>query len=180
MATVDKKLLYWTTFNHNQWELHVAATENGLCYVSLPNESFDKFEKWARKYAPDYKLQASNQYLQANIKELKRYLDGEELNFSILVDLRGTPFQQSVWKTLKEIPYGETCTYSQIADQIGKPKAVRAVGSAIGANPLPIVIPCHRVIGKNGTLTGYRGGLDMKKHLLKLETQTVPSPNAFV
>ncbi len=90
-------------------------------------------------------------------------------NFTIPFDFHGTTFQLDVWKALSEIPYGQTKSYSEIANQIQKPRAVRAVGSAIGANPILITVPCHRVIGKNGALTGYRGGMEMKTKLLKLE-----------
>ena len=118
---------------------------------------------------PDYILIEDDQALQGYAAELTEFLDGERKNFTTAVTLHGTPFQQSVWQALLEIPYGETVSYSVIADRIGNPKAVRAVGSAIGANPLLIIVPCHRVIGKNGSLTGFRGGLDMKVQLLDLE-----------
>ena len=85
------------------------------------------------------------------------------------MDLHGTPFQQSVWKALQEIPYGQTVSYSDIAERIEKPNAVRAVGTAIGANPVLIIVPCHRVIAKSGKLSGFRAGLEMKEQLLGLE-----------
>src|SRR5699024_3681213 len=85
------------------------------------------------------------------------------------IDIIGTPFQKKVWQSMCEIPYGQKATYSEIAHNIGNKKAVRAVGTAIGANPLMIILPCHRVIAKNGALTGFRGGLEMKKMLLALE-----------
>lgn len=97
-------------------------------------------------------------------EQLQAYLNGKRTHFSFPVDLAGTPFQLAVWKALSEIPYGSTCSYSDIAEHIEKQAAVRAVGAAIGANPLLMVVPCHRVIGKSGQLTGYRGGLDMKKN----------------
>ena len=101
--------------------------------------------------------------------EVMEYLQGKRKEFAMPKDDRGTPFQKEVWRALEAIPYGHTATYSEIAHAIRKPAAVRAVGAAIGANPLLIVTPCHRVIGKNGTLTGYRGGLAMKSSLLELE-----------
>ena len=85
------------------------------------------------------------------------------------LDLRGTPFQLSVWEALGGIPYGETTSYGEIAEQVGRPRAVRAVGQAVGANPVAIVLPCHRVIGSSGNLTGYAGGLPLKERLLALE-----------
>lgn len=102
-------------------------------------------------------------------KQLNEYLDGKRKWFDLPYDATGTPFQHSVWDALKNIPYGETRSYLQIAVQIGKPKACRAVGMANNKNPLPILIPCHRVIGSNGNLVGYGGGMEIKKMLLMLE-----------
>ena len=102
-------------------------------------------------------------------KQLKAYLSGEIQKFNLPLEYEGTEFMQLVWKALGEIPYGETRCYQDIAELIGNPKAVRAVGLANNRNPLPIFIPCHRVIGKNGKLTGYAGGLEVKNHLLTLE-----------
>lgn len=104
-------------------------------------------------------------------RELREYFAGRRRVFTFPISMQGTPFQQEVWRALQSIPYGQTRTYRQIAAQIGHPKAARAVGMANHRNPLPIVIPCHRVIGADGTLTGYAGGLDTKKLLLRLEEQ---------
>lgn len=101
--------------------------------------------------------------------EILAYLRGERRSFDLPLDPMGTPFQQAVWAELRRIPYGETRSYGQVAAGIGKPKAVRAVGQANHRNPLPIFIPCHRVIGASGKLTGYGGGLDLKQKLLELE-----------
>lgn len=101
--------------------------------------------------------------------EILAYLRGERRSFDLPLDPMGTPFQQTVWAELRRIPYGETRSYAQVAAGIGKPKAVRAVGQANHRNPLPIFIPCHRVIGASGKLTGYGGGLDLKEKLLELE-----------
>ncbi len=102
-------------------------------------------------------------------RELTDYLEGRRSSFTVPHDLKGTAFQRAVWEALGRIPYGQTVTYSDIAQEVGRPAAVRAVGAAIGANPVMIVVPCHRVIGKNGALTGFRGGLGMKTRLLELE-----------
>ena len=101
--------------------------------------------------------------------ELSRYFSGKLKHWSLELSLEGTEFQQSVWAALRNIPVGTTSTYQEIADAIGRPSAVRAVGSAIGRNPIPVVIPCHRVIGSNGSLTGFSGGLDKKTWLLRHE-----------
>jgi methylated-DNA-[protein]-cysteine S-methyltransferase len=104
--------------------------------------------------------------------QLKEYFEGKRQGFSIPLDVRGTAFQQSVWKALREIPFGETRSYGQLAKQLGKPTAMRAVGAANGRNPLSIVVPCHRVIGSSGQLTGFAGGLEAKEHLLKIESES--------
>lgn len=104
-------------------------------------------------------------------QQLAAYFAGERQEFDIALAPEGTQFQQSVWKALTTIPYGKTCSYGDIAHQIGKPKASRAVGAANGKNPIPIIIPCHRVIGSTGKLTGFGGGLEAKETLLGLEQQ---------
>lgn len=103
--------------------------------------------------------------------QLEQYFAGERKTFDLDLAPDATPFQAMVLEALREIPYGETRSYRDIAEQIGNPKAVRAVGGANGSNPIPIIIPCHRVIGSNGTLTGFGGGLDSKRFLLDLETR---------
>ncbi|MEA2163118.1 MAG: methylated-DNA-[protein]-cysteine S-methyltransferase [Thermoanaerobaculia bacterium] len=103
--------------------------------------------------------------------QLHAYFAGERRDFDLPLAPRGTEFQLSVWSALREIPYGETTTYAAIANSIGRPKAIRAVGAANGANPIPIVIPCHRVIGSNGSMTGFGGGVDVKRQLLALEAR---------
>jgi methylated-DNA-[protein]-cysteine S-methyltransferase len=103
------------------------------------------------------------------VQQLRDYFAGTRRTFDLKLDPHGTPFQRQVWAALQTIPYGTTISYGQLAQQIDKANAVRAVGAANGQNPIPIVIPCHRVIGSNGTLTGYAGGLHIKKMLLDLE-----------
>jgi len=109
------------------------------------------------------------------VDQLNAYFAGERTDFDIEIDLRGTDFQQRVWKALLTIPYAETRSYGEIAEQVGAPGAARAVGLANGHNPIAIVVPCHRVIGANGKLTGYGGGLDRKQLLLELEKRRVAS-----
>lgn len=114
-------------------------------------------------------LPGSDQILDQAEAELKEYFAGERKEFAVPVRLTGTEFQKKVWAALAEIPYGETATYGEIAARIGKPKACRAVGTANHHNPVPIIVPCHRVIGAGGSLTGYGGGLEVKAYLLTLE-----------
>jgi methylated-DNA-[protein]-cysteine S-methyltransferase len=102
-------------------------------------------------------------------EQIKDYFDGKKVTFNLPLNPMGTPFQRAVWQALTEIPYGETRSYQDIAIAIGNPKAVRAVGGAVNKNPIMIVVPCHRVIGKDGSLVGFYGGLELKQRLLDLE-----------
>lgn len=101
--------------------------------------------------------------------QLDEYLSGKRNSFDLPLDLEGTEFQKSVWKAVNEIPFGQTTSYMKLSQKLGNPAAIRAVGAAIGANPVLIIIPCHRIIGTNGQLTGYAGGLKRKQALLELE-----------
>jgi methylated-DNA-[protein]-cysteine S-methyltransferase len=101
--------------------------------------------------------------------QLEQYFAGERTEFDLDVELEGTPFERRVWDEVRAIPYGETATYAEIAERIGRPGACRAVGRANGRNPVALIVPCHRVIGSDGSLTGYAGGLEMKRALLDLE-----------
>lgn len=114
---------------------------------------------------------APNALTEAVCQQLDEYFAGTRTAFDFPLRLQGTPFQEKVWAALRDIPYGETRSYQQIAQAIGQPKACRAVGMANHRNPIYIVVPCHRVVGANGALTGYGGGLDMKKALLELEAR---------
>ena len=112
---------------------------------------------------------ARHPLLQQAARELHEYFAGERREFSVALDFTGTEFQNKVWRALQSIPFGETRSYGELAAQIGAPKASRAVGAANGRNPIPIILPCHRVIGSSGSLTGFGGGLPMKKQLLAHE-----------
>ncbi|HZS94920.1 MAG TPA: methylated-DNA--[protein]-cysteine S-methyltransferase [Chloroflexota bacterium] len=144
-------------------------TSRGLARLTFPDESYTDVEAWPRKLAPEARVVDEHPALDALSAQLTAYFEGTLRDFSIPLDLRGTPFQLAVWQALTEIPYGETRSYGAIARAIGRPQASRAVGMANHQNPVPIVVPCHRVIGSNGTLTGYGGGLLLKARLLELE-----------
>ena len=116
----------------------------------------------------------TNAPLEQAVDELRRYLAGEQVQFTCPLDLHGTPFQVMVWNELLRIPYGQTRSYLEIAQAIGRPKAVRAVGAANGSNPVAIIVPCHRVISSDGKLRGYAGGLPAKAKLLKIEGLDIP------
>lgn len=161
--------IYWTKLNHKSWPLIIAATEKGLCFVGSLNQELDELVDWQKKKLPTYTLYNNQEQLQQYIDWFEKYFNQEIVPFTMPLDLVGTPFQQKVWQALQQIPFGVTKSYADIAELIQQPKAVRAVGRAIGANPVTVVIPCHRVIGKNRSLTGFRGGIPMKISLLKNE-----------
>jgi len=129
-----------------------------------------RFVEGRRPQSPDPDWQPNPKPFAEAISQLHAYFAGERKDFDLPLILEGTDFQLRVWNTLREIPYGTTVSYLQLAEKIGNPKAVRAVGLANGANPIPIIIPCHRVIGSDGSLTGFGGGLPAKKTLLGLES----------
>lgn len=162
--------IFWKLFIHNEWKLYIAVTEKGLCYIGSPNKPFEEMEEWLTKRFPKLTLVDNDEVVEVYTNQIQAYLDGDRSEFTIPVDLKGTAFQLAVWDALTEIPYGEKKSYSDIANMIQNPTAVRAVGAAIGANPVLMTIPCHRVVAKNGALTGFRGGLEMKEKLLALES----------
>ncbi len=127
-------------------------------------------EQWILHQFKQEWIEASDdRLLHEAIKQLQDYFAGTRTRFDLPIAFHGTPFQQSVWRAVYEVPWGETRTYGAIAASLGKPAAVRAVGAANGANPLSIIVPCHRLIGSDGALHGYGGGLERKKRLLALE-----------
>lgn len=146
--------------------LLLAASTRGLAGVWFTNQRHLPADSLIHSWSTD----AGHPVLQAAAQQLTRYWAGNLCAFDLPLDLSGgTPFQQSVWNALLTIPPGHTLRYGELASHIGRPAAVRAVGTAIGRNPVSIVVPCHRVIGADGSLTGYAGGLDRKAALLRLE-----------
>jgi methylated-DNA-[protein]-cysteine S-methyltransferase len=146
-------------------ELKLVATDRGLSAILWENDKPNRV-----RLSPLFENKTHPILLKTE-KELIEYLDGKRKVFSVALDPVGTPFQNDVWDALRTIPFGETRSYGQIAAQIGRPKAVRAVGAANGRNPISVIVPCHRVIGASGSLTGFAGGLKVKRLLLDLETQ---------
>jgi methylated-DNA-[protein]-cysteine S-methyltransferase len=144
-------------------ELLLAGDDDGLSMIGFPKGSM------RRNPEPDWIF--NEKALATARAQLAEYFAGERRNFDLPLNLSGTDFQVSVLRALLDIPYGETVSYGEIAKRIGKPRAVRAVGAANGRNPIPIVVPCHRVIGSSGDLTGFGGGLDTKEALLRLEAE---------
>lgn len=149
----------------------VAATEQGISRVVLPKKEKATVLQELENEAAEVLSTPAAPLLVKAVKLLQRYFSGESVSFDVALDLRYyTPFQQAVWKAAAAVPSGETRSYAWIAKRIRNPKAARAVGQALGANPVPIFIPCHRVVSSTGTLGGFSGGLEMKKKLLELET----------
>lgn len=130
-------------------------------------------QKYEAKPQPDWQEQPGDKLLQTTITQLQGYFDNEIKKFEVPLALSGTDFQESVWQELLNISHGETITYGELAARLGKPSAVRAAAAAVGRNPASIIVPCHRVVGANGSLTGYAGGLDRKQKLLKIEQLSV-------
>jgi methylated-DNA-[protein]-cysteine S-methyltransferase len=160
-----KRMIVYTEIDNPIVNLAVAGDDQGIRRIHFLNGNEKK--RWAP--APEWRRDDRARALRSAVRELEAYFAGELRQFSIPLAPVGTPFQLDVWNALRAIPYGETRSYGQLAERIGRPSAVRAVGAANGANPLPIVVPCHRVIGSNGSLTGFGGGLPLKQALLALE-----------
>lgn len=147
----------------------VASTQVGLCKISLGGEKSGAFLSWLTKNVAPAEPREEPETMAFAVSQLREYFSGSRRVFDLPLDVRGTAFQRAVWSQVVRIPYGATATYGDIAQLVGKPRASQAVGGAVGANPLPIVIPCHRVIGAGGALTGFGGGLQAKETLLRLE-----------
>ncbi|MDO9145293.1 methylated-DNA--[protein]-cysteine S-methyltransferase [Rhodoferax sp.] len=151
------------TFDSPLGLIRVAASPQGVCGVWFEGQ----------RHQPDasrWPTVEDHPLLQQATVQLTQYFAGQRRQFDLPLDLSaGTPFQQTVWQALQSLPFGTSCSYGALSAQLGRPSAVRAVSSAVGRNPVSIVVPCHRVLGANGALTGYAGGLDRKAALLKLE-----------
>ena len=128
---------------------------------------------WEGEAPPEGAVEGASRILDAAVTQIREYFAGARTTFDLPLDLGGTPFQQKVWLELGSIPFGTTISYGEQARRVGRPKAARAVGAANGRNPVPVVLPCHRVIGSGGALTGFGGGLDTKRALLRHEAEVL-------
>lgn len=146
-------------------------SERGLARLDFPCGNAAAAASWARRQFGNVELleAAASDLAETAIRQLAEYFAGSRRRFELALDLRGTPFQLAVWREVAAIPWGATCSYHELARRIGRPSAVRAVGAANGANPLSIIIPCHRLVGTDGRLHGYGGGIERKAQLLALE-----------
>lgn len=160
--------VWWSELDSDLGRFGLASTEKGLAAILLPRSLPDR-DRVLRHWLGEVHIQPDDGPNAGAIDQLQRYLDGELRVFDLEYDMRGTDFQRRVWQAVGAVPWGETRSYLDIAIEVGNPKSVRAVGAANGANPLPVMIPCHRIIGADGSLTGYGGGLELKERLLKLE-----------
>jgi len=153
--------MWFDAFNTPIGKLTIAVDASGLRYVLFENNKYDApgRQHWLRDVGAT----------QTAREQLLQYFAGERQTFDLLLNPGGTEFQKKTWATLAQIPFGQTWSYAELAEKIAAPKAVRAVGAANGRNPLPIILPCHRVIGRDGSLTGFGGGLPTKKWLLDHE-----------
>jgi methylated-DNA-[protein]-cysteine S-methyltransferase len=156
----------WTVYESPIGPLTLIGSARGLRALRFPGRG-DPLDEAARDAAP----------FAAALRQLEEYFAGARQEFDLALDLGGTPFQRAVWERLRAIPYGTTTTYGDLAAAIGRTDRVRAVGGAVGRTPVPIIVPCHRVIGADGSLTGYGGGLQRKRALLDLEGGAVPAPH---
>jgi methylated-DNA-[protein]-cysteine S-methyltransferase len=155
--------LTYKTIESPVGELKLVASDKGLVAILWENDSP------RRVRLSELVANEKHPVLVETERQLNEYFAGKRKAFSVALDMRGTRFQQDVWAALLAIPFGETRSYGQLAKQLGNPRASRAVGAANGKNPVSIIVPCHRVIGSSGKLTGFAGGLDTKAHLLSLE-----------
>lgn len=163
------KQIFCTSFDSRIGRIYVASTDRGVCKISVPKETRKDFFDWLSTHF-DHNAVTDNKARNKDvINQLTRYFNGKLVKFTCPIDLIGTPFQIKVWKELARITYGSTITYKCLAKRVGVPKAAQAVGRAIATNPLPIIIPCHRVIGSDGSLVGYSCGIKTKEFLLRLE-----------
>ena len=149
--------------------LRIGATDRGVCGIAFVTPSPDRP---ARTGDPDTSA-TSRHLLKLAEEQLREYFAGDRSSFSVPLDLSGTGFQRAVWRQLVDIPFGRTTTYGELAAALGSPGAYQAVGSANGRNPVAIMVPCHRVVGRKGKLTGYAGGIDRKQWLLRHEGGTL-------
>ncbi len=172
MSSSEVQQVYYSEMNMTPiGPLTLFATEGGLCQLEFGGAaaSCARLERWFAGQFGHVELRESDLQLDGVRRQLEGYFAGGLREFRLPLDMRGTDFQLKVWAALQDIPYGSTVSYKDIAVRIGNPQAVRAVGGANNRNPVPLIVPCHRVIGAGGLMVGYGGGLDIKETLLRHE-----------
>ena len=170
--TKKPEVIHMTEFVTPLGAMLAGATSEGICVLEFSNRiRLEKEFSDLQKLLNAVMLPGRNQHLDQLENELKEYFDGSRKTFTVPLHIPGNEFSQSVWQSLQEIPYGKTYTYKEQADKMNNPKAIRAIAATNGKNRLAIIIPCHRVIGSNGSMTGYAGGIDKKIWLLRFEKE---------
>lgn len=159
----------WSSFTSQIGVVYVASTEKGVCKISIPGQTKKDFIAWMEKRADGGSITESKRKHKAVVDQLNRYFNRKLVKFNVRLDLLGTDFQRTVWKELRRIRYGTSITYKDLAHRVGRPHGAQSVGRANGANPIPIIIPCHRVVGSDSRLVGYAAGIKTKEFLLRLE-----------
>lgn len=168
--------LFYSSMETAIGRIYLAQHPQGLSALTLGDTAEEILFTYLQRHYPKAELSESRERLKEVTDQLGAYFFGTLTDFSVDFHLSGTAFQQQVWKELLKIPYGETISYGDLANRLGNPGGMRAVGAANGQNPIPIIIPCHRVIAADGSLGGYTGGLKIKRQLLDLESQrTTPT-----
>jgi O-6-methylguanine DNA methyltransferase len=157
------------SFDSSIGPLRIASTEKGVAFLELPSASGSGLAGWLQRLGAAHDVKPGFAPNREAIRQLLEYLAGKRAAFEIPLDLRGTEFQLAIWRELQAIPYGETRTYGDLARAVGRPLAVRSSGAANGANPVPILVPCHRCVAAGARLGGYGGGRALKERLLALE-----------
>ncbi|OIJ21506.1 [Fe-S]-binding protein [Anaerobacillus alkalidiazotrophicus] len=169
---MEKRLaIFYDEMDSPLGPLTIVCSDLGVCLIEFGSieQALTNIKVWMKKNFIKGELSLNHEKVKPVITQLTQYFKGKRVTFDLPIDLIGTKFQCLVWEALRNIEYGETKSYKQIAKEIGAPKAVRAIGGANNKNPLPIIIPCHRVIGSNGALVGYGGGVEKKEILLEIE-----------
>ncbi|CAH2212117.1 methylated-DNA--[protein]-cysteine S-methyltransferase [Tepidibacter aestuarii] len=166
-----KTNVYYYTFETAFGKMFIASTNKGVCIANFVDENYETQLSWLNKYFHEDNIYKDKDKNINAYNQLQEYFKGDRKFFDLTLDILGTTFQKQVWSLLEEIPYGELLTYKDMAIKLGDSKKSRAVGGAVGKNPIIIIVPCHRVIGSNGKMTGFSsvGGIELKKNLLKLE-----------
>lgn len=163
-------MLTYDRFDTRIGQLTVVKSPRGVCFIGLPGTLLAEVEKWTLRHFPDEILKLTSTPFEIERQQLVEYARGERQQFTFPIDHRNTPGAVRFLEEVQKIPFGETTTYGEIAHRAGRPNAARAVGRAMATNPLPLVLPCHRIVGSDGSLTGYGGGISLKKQLLQMES----------
>jgi O-6-methylguanine DNA methyltransferase len=164
-------MLAYDQFDTPIGQLTIIKSPRGVCYIGLPNTALDEAKKWIKRHFPGEVLKPATASFELERQQLLEYTRGNRQEFTFPLEHRNTATAVEFLREVHKIPFGQTATYGEIARRTGRPNAARAVGRAMATNPLPLIIPCHRVIGSDGSITGYGGGIPLKKQLLKMESR---------